>query len=291
MAYMQIQKSYQTDAVKGTLYVVPTPIGNLEDITIRALRILEEADAVLAEDTRNTGKLLHHFELKKKMISYHEHNKMARQDQILELLSNGENLALVSDAGMPGISDPGYEMVQAAIQSDLPVVVLPGANAALSALVGSGLPTGHFYFYGFLPRKKKDRDQAIQLLQSIDTTFILYESPHRIEETIKLLWDSLGDRQVAIARELTKRYEEYIRGSLPEIAEWITDHTIKGECCIVVEGIKENPQTNWWTDLTLKEHVEKVMELEGYSSKEAVKAVAKDRNIPKREVYSAYHME
>ncbi|QGH32634.1 16S rRNA (cytidine(1402)-2'-O)-methyltransferase [Gracilibacillus salitolerans] len=288
---MQIQKSYQTDAVKGTLYVVPTPIGNLEDITIRALRILEEADAVLAEDTRNTGKLLHHFELKKKMISYHEHNKMARQDQILELLSNGENLALVSDAGMPGISDPGYEMVQAAIQSDLPVVVLPGANAALSALVGSGLPTGHFYFYGFLPRKKKDRDQAIQLLQSIDTTFILYESPHRIEETIKLLWDSLGDRQVAIARELTKRYEEYIRGSLPEIAEWITDHTIKGECCIVVEGIKENPQTNWWTDLTLKEHVEKVMELEGYSSKEAVKAVAKDRNIPKREVYSAYHME
>lgn len=291
MAYMQIQKSYQTDTEKGTLYVVPTPIGNLEDITIRALRILEEADAVLAEDTRNTGKLLHHFELKQKMISYHEHNKMARQDQILEMLSNGENLALVSDAGMPGISDPGFEVVQAAIQADLPVVVLPGANAALSALVGSGLPTDHFYFYGFLPRKKKDRDQAIQLLQSMDTTFILYESPHRIKETIKLLSESLGDRQVAIARELTKRYEEYIRGRLPEIEEWIADNSIKGECCIVVEGTKDNSQSKWWTDLTVKEHVEKEMELEGYSSKEAIKAVAKERNIPKREVYNAYHIE
>ncbi len=291
MAYMQIQKSYQTDTEKGTLYVVPTPIGNLEDITIRALRILEEADAVLAEDTRNTGKLLHHFELKQKMISYHEHNKMARQDQILEMLSNGENLALVSDAGMPGISDPGFEVVQAAIQADLPVVVLPGANAALSALVGSGLPTDHFYFYGFLPRKKKDRDQALQLLQSMDTTFILYESPHRIKETIKLLSESLGDRQVAIARELTKRYEEYIRGRLPEIEEWIADNSIKGECCIVVEGTKDNSQSKWWTDLTVKEHVEKEMELEGYSSKEAIKAVAKERNIPKREVYNAYHIE
>ncbi|WP_163582988.1 16S rRNA (cytidine(1402)-2'-O)-methyltransferase [Gracilibacillus saliphilus] len=288
---MQIQKSYQTDTEKGTLYVVPTPIGNLEDITIRALRILEEADAVLAEDTRNTGKLLHHFELKQKMISYHEHNKMARQDQILEMLSNGENLALVSDAGMPGISDPGFEVVQAAIQADLPVVVLPGANAALSALVGSGLPTDHFYFYGFLPRKKKDRDQALQLLQSMDTTFILYESPHRIKETIKLLSESLGDRQVAIARELTKRYEEYIRGRLPEIEEWIADNSIKGECCIVVEGTKDNSQSKWWTDLTVKEHVEKEMELEGYSSKEAIKAVAKERNIPKREVYNAYHIE
>ncbi|WP_091486876.1 16S rRNA (cytidine(1402)-2'-O)-methyltransferase [Gracilibacillus orientalis] len=288
---MQIQKSYQTDGEKGTLYVVPTPIGNLEDITIRALKVLEDANAVLAEDTRNTGKLLHHFELKKKMISYHEHNKMARQDQILELLNNGQNLALVSDAGMPGISDPGYEVVQAAIQAELPVVVLPGANAALSALVGSGLPTDHFYFYGFLPRKKKDRDQALQLLQSIDTTFILYESPHRIEDTIKILEESLGDRQVAIARELTKRYEEYIRGTIPEIADWIPGHTIKGECCIVVEGIKDNPDKNWWIELTLKDHVKKVMELEEYSSKEAIKSVAKERNVPKREVYSAYHME
>lgn len=290
MAYMQIQRSYQTDTESGTLYVVPTPIGNLEDMTIRALRILEEVDTVLAEDTRNTGKLLHYFELKKKMISYHEHNKMARQDQILELLSNGENLALVSDAGMPGISDPGYEVIQAAIQSDFPVVVLPGANAGLSALVGSGLPTDHFYFYGFLPRKKKDRDQALQLLQSIDTTFILYESPHRIEETIKLLAETLGDRQVAIARELTKRYEEYIRGTLLEIADWFGGNSLKGECCIIVEGARESSETNWWVDLTLKEHVEKVMELEGYSSKEAIKTVAKERKIPKREVYSAYHM-
>ncbi|MDX8047520.1 16S rRNA (cytidine(1402)-2'-O)-methyltransferase [Gracilibacillus sp. S3-1-1] len=288
---MQIQKSYQTNEDKGTLYVVPTPIGNLEDMTFRALRILEEADVVLAEDTRNTGKLLHHFELKKKMISYHEHNKAAREEQILQLLHDGQTLALVSDAGMPGISDPGYEVIQAAIQADLPVVVLPGANAVLSALVGSGLPTDHFYFYGFLPRKKKDRDNALTLLKSMETTFILYESPYRMEETIKWLAESFGDRQVAIAREITKRYEEYIRGTLPEVADWLEEHPIKGECCIVVEGRKEEEEQSWLSDLSLKEHVEKIMELEDVSSKEAIKLVAKERHIPKREVYSAYHTE
>ncbi|SHN37597.1 16S rRNA (cytidine(1402)-2'-O)-methyltransferase [Gracilibacillus kekensis] len=288
---MKIQKSYQNEQDKGMLYVVPTPIGNLEDITLRALKVLEEADAVLAEDTRNTGKLLQHFELKKKMISYHEHNKMMRQDQIIEMLKEGQMLALVSDAGMPGISDPGYEVINAAISADLTVVVLPGANAALSALVASGLPTDHFYFYGFLPRKKKDRDHAINILKSIDTTVILYESPHRIKETIEYLAEQLGDRKVSIAREITKRYEEYIRGNLQEVADWLSDHPIKGECCIVVEGIKEENTSQWWTNLTLKEHVEKVMDLESNSSKEAIKQVAQKRNLSKREVYSAYHVE
>ncbi|WP_058305633.1 16S rRNA (cytidine(1402)-2'-O)-methyltransferase [Gracilibacillus massiliensis] len=288
---MKIQKSYQNEQDKGMLYVVPTPIGNLEDITLRALKVLEEADAVLAEDTRNTGKLLHHFELKKKMISYHEHNKMMRQDQIIEMLKEGQMLALVSDAGMPGISDPGYEVINAAISADLTVVVLPGANAALSALVASGLPTDHFYFYGFLPRKKKDRDHAINVLKSIDTTVILYESPHRIKETIEYLAEQLGDRKVSIAREITKRYEEYIRGNLQEIADWLSEHPIKGECCIVVEGKKEENSSQWWTNLTLKEHVEKIMELDRNTSKEAIKQVAKERNLSKREVYSAYHVE
>ncbi len=291
MAQMKIQKSYQNEQDKGMLYVVPTPIGNLEDITLRALKVLEEADAVLAEDTRNTGKLLHHFELKKKMISYHEHNKMMRQDQIIEMLKEGQMLALVSDAGMPGISDPGYEVINAAISADLTVVVLPGANAALSALVASGLPTDHFYFYGFLPRKKKDRDHAINVLKSIDTTVILYESPHRIKETIEYLAEQLGDRKVSIAREITKRYEEYIRGNLQEIADWLSEHPIKGECCIVVEGKKEENSSQWWTNLTLKEHVEKIMELDRNTSKEAIKQVAKERNLSKREVYSAYHVE
>ncbi|UOQ83837.1 16S rRNA (cytidine(1402)-2'-O)-methyltransferase [Gracilibacillus salinarum] len=288
---MQIQKSYQNESEKGTLYVVPTPIGNLEDITFRALKVLEQSDIVLAEDTRNTGKLLHHFELKKKMISYHEHNKMAREEQIIEMLHNGSMLALVSDAGMPGISDPGYEIIRAAIDADYSVVVLPGASAALSALVGSGLPTDQFYFYGFLPRKKKDRDQALQLLQSIDTTFILYESPHRIGDTLQLLADSLGDRRVAVARELTKKFEEFIRGNLADVSNWVNENPIKGECVILVEGIKLEEEANWWTDLTLSQHVEQLIEQEQVSSKEAVKSVAKVRNIPKREVYSAYHME
>ncbi len=291
MAQMKIQKSYQNEKEKGMLYVVPTPIGNLDDITIRALKVLEEADAVLAEDTRNTGKLLHHFELKKKMISYHEHNKMTRQEQILDMLREGHKLALVSDAGMPGISDPGYEIISAAISADFTVIVLPGANAALSALVGSGLSTDHFYFYGFLPRKKKDREKALAMLKSFETTIILYESPHRIQETIDYLAEELGDRQIAIAREITKRYEEYIRGSLKEIADWLLHHPLKGECCIVVEGIKEENKSNWWGDLTLKEHVEKLMELDNSTSKDAIKGVAKERNLPKREVYSAYHVE
>lgn len=288
---MNIQKSFQDSQKKGILYIVPTPIGNLEDITLRALRILEEADVVLAEDTRVTGKLLHHFELKKKMISYHEHNKASREEQITGMLTSGSKLALVSDAGMPGISDPGYEIIQTAIKKNVSVIVLPGANAAISALVGSGLPTEHFYFYGFLPRKNKERQAALSLLRSINTTFILYESPYRIKATMEQLYGVLGDRNVSIVRELTKRYEEYMRGTLKEITEWFQDHTIKGECCIVVEGKKEETISSWWQNLSLKEHVEAVIAEEGCSDKEAIKKVAKDREIAKREVYHAFHVD
>ncbi|WP_035724722.1 16S rRNA (cytidine(1402)-2'-O)-methyltransferase [Gracilibacillus boraciitolerans] len=289
---MRIQKSYQNEQSKGILYVVPTPIGNLDDITIRALKILEEADVVLAEDTRNTGKLLHHFELKKKMISYHEHNRMERQEQVMDMLKQGQLLALVSDAGMPGISDPGFELIHEIISEDLTVVVLPGANAALTALVGSGLPTDHFYFSGFLPRKKKDREEIFARLRTMETTIIFYESPpHRIQETIQDLAANFGDRNVSIAREITKRYEEYIRGTLEEVAGWLAENPLKGECCIVMEAIKQENESSWWQHLTLKEHVEQLMEREDCSSKDAIKKVAKERDVPKREVYSTYHLK
>ncbi|SES23156.1 16S rRNA (cytidine1402-2'-O)-methyltransferase [Gracilibacillus ureilyticus] len=287
---MRIQKSFQAAADdRGKLYVVPTPIGNLEDITVRALRILKEADLVLAEDTRNTGKLLHYFEIKKPMLSYHEHNKLEREHNILDKLKGGDTLALVSDAGMPGISDPGYEIIKAAIEEEISVIVLPGANAALCALIGSGLPTDHFYFYGFLPRKTKDRKAALDYLEKLDITFILYESPHRLSATLTDLSHSLGgDRHVSIARELTKKFEEYTRGTLEELSTWAGEENFKGECCLVVEG--KPPETeNWWIDLSLKQHVEKIINEENVTSKEAIKMVAKQREIPKREVYQAYH--
>ena len=287
---MQIQKSYQENRQEGTLYIVPTPIGNLEDMTFRAINILKEVDYILAEDTRNTGLLLHHFSIKKRMISYHEHNHKSREEEMLTLLKEGKNLALVSDAGMPGISDPGYEMIQVAISEDLPVVVLPGANAAICGLVGSGLPTNHFYFYGFLPRKNKDREEAMYYLKKLASTFVLYESPHRLEKTINDLYTTFGNRRVTIARELTKKFEEYIRGTLEELQENLNDLVIKGECCIIVEGIIEE-ESNEWEHLSVKEHVEMLITQEGLSSKEAIKKVAKDRKIPKQEVYRSFHRD
>lgn len=288
---MKIQKSFSEPYDNGVLYIVPTPIGNLEDITIRALRILKEADLILAEDTRNTGKLLHHFEIKKPFLSYHEHNKLERREAILAKLADGEKLALVSDAGMPGISDPGYDIVNSVIEEDVPVIVLPGASAALCALVGSGLPTEQFYFYGFLPRKKKDRDDALERLKKQDSTIILYESPYRLSDTLSDLLESLGDRQISIARELTKKFEEFTRGALSDVAKWAEDRTFKGECCIVLEGQAWTEEENWWDPLTLKEHVERIAAIEDISSKEAIKVVAKERKIPKREVYQAYHTD
>lgn len=287
---LQIQKSYQENREEGTLYIVPTPIGNLDDMTIRAINTLKEADYVLAEDTRNTGKLLHHFSIKKKMISYHEHNHKSREQEIIRLLKEGHQLALVSDAGMPGISDPGYEIIQTVIGEDLPVVVLPGASAAICGLVGSGLPTNHFYFYGFLPRRNKERKEAINDLKKLSSTFILYESPHRLDKTMEELYESLGNRRVSIARELTKKFEEYIRGTLQELYERMDELVIKGECCIIVEGLKEEESMEW-EDLTLKEHVELLMAEEELSSKDAIKRVAKDRKIPKQEVYRAFHLQ
>ncbi|RDW15290.1 16S rRNA (cytidine(1402)-2'-O)-methyltransferase [Oceanobacillus arenosus] len=290
---MKIQKSFD-DETLGTIYVVPTPIGNLEDITFRALKILKSVTIIAAEDTRNTKKLLNHFEIQTPLISYHEHNKLSREDQLLVRVENGESIAIVSDAGMPAISDPGFELVEAAIKRDLKVVVLPGANAALCALVGSGLPASEFYFYGFLPRKKKDKESELERLKQLKATLLFYESPYRIKDTLTAISDTLGNRQVVLARELTKRFEEFARGTAGELFTWASDHELKGEFCIVVEGNDadtEEVTDIWWSHLSVLDHVNYYIDEKQLSSKDAIKQVAVDRKMHKREVYQTYHVE
>ncbi|MBM7601313.1 16S rRNA (cytidine1402-2'-O)-methyltransferase [Virgibacillus halotolerans] len=290
---MNIQKSFD-DPTKGVLYVVPTPIGNLEDITYRALKVLKSVSIIAAEDTRNTKKLLNHFEITTSLISYHEHNKASRADQLLERVQSGESIAIVSDAGMPAISDPGYELVEAAIEHDQSVVVLPGANAALCALVGSGLPAREFYFYGFLPRKKKDKAAALTQLKDFQATLLFYESPYRVKDTLKTISEQLGNRRVAIARELTKRFEEYVRGTVDELLVWVEQQELKGEFCLVMEGNttpREQETLLWWSHLSVLDHVNYYIAEDNVSSKEAIKQVAADRKMPKRDVYQIFHVD
>lgn len=293
MSVVQKQKSYQIEPTEGVLYVVPTPIGNLEDITIRALNTLKKVDLIAAEDTRHTKKLLTHFDIHCPLISYHEHSQLTKIDTLVTSLNEGKSIALVSDAGMPAISDPGTPLVQAAIEQDIPVVVLPGANAALCALVGSGLRTDHFYFYGFLPRKNKERKEAFLSLYQQQSTIILYESPHRLTMTLEDIQRYLGNRRIAIARELTKRFEEYVRGTVDQVLEWVEHGTLKGEFCIIIEGSQNlvNEESNWWEDLTINQHVEHYIKADQLPSKMAIKQVAKDRGVPKRDVYQSYHVE
>lgn len=267
----------------GTLWVVPTPIGNLEDITLRALRILREVDKVAAEDTRNSRKLLTHFEIHKPLVSYHEHNEKQRSQSILRDLEAGLSIALISDAGMPGISDPGFELIQQVIDANLPLEILPGASAFVNALVGSGLPNGRFVFEGFLSREKKERKKRLEKLKEEERTMLFYESPHRIKDTLKDMEEVFGERRGALARELTKRYEEFIRGSLPFLLKTLEKAPRKGEMVLVVEGFQGRKEEAF-QDLTIEEHLLLVMET-GLSKKDAVKKVAKDRGIPKREVY------
>ncbi|HLR08598.1 MAG TPA: 16S rRNA (cytidine(1402)-2'-O)-methyltransferase [Bacillota bacterium] len=288
---MNIQKSY-TDDGKGILYIVPTPIGNMEDITYRALKTLADVSVIAAEDTRNTKKLLNHFNIHTPMVSYHEHNKWSRQTELLERLKQGESIAIVSDAGMPAISDPGGDIIQAAIRANIKVIALPGANAALCALIGSGLSTDEFLFYGFLPRKKKERNQELKRLKPLQATLVFYESPYRIKETVSAIKAELGNRQASIARELTKRFEEYVRGTVEELETWILQNELKGEFCLIVEGSSEPMETDdWWRDLSIKEHVIQYIERERLSSKEAIKKTARDRQVSKRDVYQAFHID
>lgn len=289
---MNIQKSFENEQ-EGTIYIVPTPIGNLEDITYRALNILKTVTIIAAEDTRNTKKLLNYFEITTPLTSYHEHNKWEKTAQLITQVEDGAKIALVSDAGMPAISDPGSELVQAAIAADIKVVVLPGANAAVCALVGSGLNTDAFYFYGFLPRKKKEA--VLTQLKKIEASIIFYESPFRVKDTIASLYAQFGNRKVTLARELTKRFEEYIRGSMEEVLAWTETNELKGEFVIIVEGAADRDlieeEENWWSELGVIKHVKHYIEKEGLTSKEAIKLTAADRKLPKREVYQAYHIE
>jgi len=288
------QKSFAEQTGQGTLYIVPTPIGNLEDMTFRAVRTLREADVIAAEDTRQTKKLLSHYDIHTPLVSYHEHNKYASGRQLVEWLTKGKTVALVSDAGMPGISDPGYELIVAALAERCRVVPLPGANAALTALVASGLPTGRFLFIGFLERTKKEKREQLLSLKTVAETLIFYEAPHRLKETLVAMYDVFGDRRVALCRELTKRFEEFIRGNLCEAITWAETTDIRGEFCIVVEGARgegkpESKEEAWWKSLSLVEHVDYYVREHGLSVKQAVKQAAGDRNMSKRDVYQQYH--
>lgn len=290
---MNRQKSFihTADAdAQGTLYLVGTPIGNLEDMTMRAIRILREVELVAAEDTRQTRKLFAHFDIHTRLVSYHEHNKLDSGPELIKLLQEGQSIALVSDAGMPAISDPGADLVKEAVERHIAVVPVPGANAALSALIISGLSTEQFMFAGFPPRDRNTRNSWLEELRGVKATLIMYESPHRIKKTCQAMLNSLGNRQIAIVRELTKRHEEVLRGTLLESMEWFEANDPLGEYCLVIEGASEEEAkellqaAQWWKDMDIKSHVnyyEKMM-----SRKEAIKQTALDRGVPKRDVYN-----
>jgi len=287
------QKSFENEEQKGILYLVPTPIGNLEDMSFRAVRILKEADLIAAEDTRNTKKLCNYFEIETHIVSYHEHNKETSGEKLIHKVKEGLKIALVSDAGMPTISDPGYELVQEALNEKVTVVPLPGANAALTALIAAGLPSQPFYFFGFLDRNKREKRRELEALKRQAATIVFYESPHRLKETLSIMSEILGDRRIALCRELTKKFEEFIRGNLQEAIEWANQTEIRGEFCLIVEGAVDQPEeeTNWWEHLTLEEHVNHYISLKSIPSKEAIKQTAIDRGLHKRDVYQAYHVD
>ncbi|MDF2670479.1 MAG: rRNA methyltransferase, partial [Paenibacillus sp.] len=251
---VNIQRSFtNVPEAKGTLYLVGTPIGNLEDMTFRAIRVLKEVDWIAAEDTRQTRKLLTHYEISTRLVSYHEHNKRASGPELIRHLSEGNSIALVSDAGMPAISDPGYELVQLAIEHHIPVVPVPGANAALCALIVSGLSTERFLFVGFLPRDKKSLRLELERLKYTEATLLLYESPHRVAKTLESIVETLGDRQVALMREISKRYEEVLRGTAVQCLLYVQEHEPKGEYVLAVSGAEgseeeqaERAGTSWW---------------------------------------------
>lgn len=288
---MKSQKSNAIDG--GKLFLVGTPIGNLEDITYRAIRILHEVDVIAAEDTRNTIKLCNHYEIQTPLMSYHEHNLMVGGEKILGLLTEGKSVALVSDAGMPCISDPGADISEKAIAQGFDVIPIPGANAAITALVASGLTTQPFAFHGFLPRNKKERAEQIERLGKKEETMILYEAPHRLKETLKALHEQLEPtRKVVLAREVTKKFEEFLRGTLEEAVAWANTHTIRGEFCLLLEGGNhiEEDEVAWWQALSVYDHVEEVMKQKQVRSKEAIGEVAKARKMSKRDVYQAFHV-
>ena len=274
----------------GTLYLCATPIGNLEDITYRVLRTLREVDLIAAEDTRNSMKLLNHFEIHTPMTSYHEYNKIEKAYQLIGQLRQGKNIALITDAGTPGISDPGEELVRIALEEGMHVTSLPGAAACITALTMSGQPTRRFAFEAFLPREKKERAKILEELKNETRTIILYEAPHHLIATLEELREVLGDRAVSLCRELTKKHEEIQKTTLDSVLLYFKDHEPRGEYVLVIAGkdrreLEEQAQKAW-EELTFSEHMA-IYEAKEIPRKEAMKLVAKDRGISKRDVYQA----
>lgn len=266
---------------RGVLYICPTPIGNLEDITLRTIRILGEVDLIAAEDTRHTIKLLNHYDIKKPLTSYHEHNIKEKGTELIEKLSSGQNIALVSDAGMPGVSDPGQELIRQAIDEGVEVIALPGATASITALVISGLSTEKFIFEGFLSSKKGERKKELAKIKEYTKTTIIYEAPHRLMNLLEDMEEVLGDRQISISRELTKKYEETFRGTASQALEKFKDSGVKGEFVIIVDGNHEEKEVQ---EIDIGLLLEKYID-EGLTKKEAVKKVSEEYNIPKNLVY------
>lgn len=272
----------------GKLYLVATPIGNLKDITLRALETLKNADVIAAEDTRQTLKLLNHFEIKKTLISYHMHNEQGKSNDLINRLKGGENIALVSDAGMPGISDPGSVIVTKCIEEGIEFEVLPGATAFATALIYSGLDSTAFAFRGFISRENKDRNKLVEEIKEMKETLIFYEAPHRLLHTLTFLQESFGNRKMAACRELTKLHEEIVRGKISEVKEFFLENAPRGEFVLVVSGKTEEEfeleKKSEWEGLTIEEHIRKYIN-EGFSKKDAIKMVAKDRKEPKSVIY------
>ncbi|HJF94043.1 MAG TPA: 16S rRNA (cytidine(1402)-2'-O)-methyltransferase [Lachnoclostridium phocaeense] len=274
----------------GTLYLCATPIGNLEDMTFRAVRTLKEADLIAAEDTRNSIKLLNHFEIRTPMTSYHEYNKIEKGRKLTDLLLEGKNIALITDAGTPGISDPGEELVKMCHEAGVTVTAVPGAAACVTALTISGLPTRRFAFEAFLPSDKKERRDVLEELKDETRTIVLYEAPHRLVKTLEELRETLGDRQVSVCRELTKKHETVYRSTLGEACTYYQSHEPRGECVLVIqaksrEELRRQFQRKW-EEMSLEEHMAYYTD-QGVDRKEAMKKVAKDRGVSKREVYQA----
>ena len=274
--------------MQGKLYLVATPIGNLEDITLRALKVLKEVDIVAAEDTRNTLKLLNHFEISKKLISYHRHNEDVKKDELINYLKEGKNIALVSDAGTPCISDPGEEIVKEAIKEKIEIVPIPGACALITALISSGLDCKEFTFIGFLPLNKKLRKEKLSEIENETKTVILYEAPHKLKTTLEDLEKVVQEREVVLAKELTKIHETYTRGTAKELLNNIQE--VRGEYVIVIEAAKEKKelkQEQLLSELSLDKHYE-YYEKKGMEKKDIIKQIAKDRNVPKNEIYKYF---
>ena len=285
---MQIQRSFKDQRETGTLFLVPTPIGNRDDMSYRMIQTLKEVDLIAAEDTRNTGLLLKHFEIRTPQISFHEHNAMEKIPDLLAHLESGKNVAQVSDAGLPSISDPGHDLVKAAIEREIPVVAVPGPSAGITGLIASGLAPQPHIFYGFLPRKEGQQKTFFQEKRDYPETQIFYESPHRVRATLQNMLAVYGDRPVVLVRELTKIYEEYTRGTIAELVAYLEENPLKGECLLIVEGASEQEAN--------LEEVDLIQEIDllvqsGVKKNQAIKQVAKQFGLQKSDLYARYHQE